>query len=840
MTGSKAVRVFSLASAVTISLLASSCGSSGGSFTNPLSLKSIAVTPSNPTIVAGTAQTFTANATYSDGSQRDVTMQASWASGTTSVATLAGAADPQSVNGVSAGSSIITATVGAISGTTLLTVTAPPPTLTGIVVTPLNPTIVAGNSQSFAATGSYSDNSHKDVTAQATWQSGTTSVATIGGAADPQPVNGIAPGTSTISATIGQISGLSVLTVIPSGSISVAVSPRNAALVAKTQTQQFDATVTGDPNNLGVTWDVDSIPGGDASVGTISVSGVYTPPSAAGTHTITATSVADTSRSATAAVAVTDLTGVLTYHDDQARDGVNSHEFALTAANVSQNTFGKRFACQVDGAIYAEPLWEPGLQVSGASHNVVFVATQHDGLYAFDADATPCQQLWHADLIDGAHGGTANETTVCWDDVGSGNGDIQPEVGVTGTPVIDPETDTLYVVSKSENGGCSTGITPTYYQRLHAIDVFTGNEKMNGPVTITASVSGSGFGSSGGAVPFNAKTEGQRPGLALLKSVVTSGSLFDVVYISWASHEDASPYHGWLIGYNAANVSQQLEVFNSTPNGGLGGIWMSGDAPAVDSSNNVYLATGNGTFDVNTGGKDLGDSVVRLATSGSLGLTDYFTPFNQANLASNDVDLGAGGVVLLPDQTTGLPHLLLAGGKQGLMYLVDRDNMGEFTVGTDNVVQEIQADNGSWTTPAFWQNNMYIAGSGDSGSCDLLKAYPFSAATDSFAAAPTSSTSYCFPFPGATPSISSSGTSNGIVWAMDVHCYTTAQSPCSGPALLFAYDATNLGTELWNSSQATGNRDQAGAAVKFATPTVANGKVYIGTRTELDVYGLLP
>ena len=629
-------------------------------------------------------------------------------------------------------------------------------------------------------------------------------------------------------------------TSIPVQPISVTVSPRAASVAATTQQQQFSATVSHDPNNKGVTWDVDSVSGGNAATGTISTAGLYSPPAAPGNHTVAATSVSDNTKTASASIAVTDLAGVFTYHNDLARDGVNASEYALTAASVGQSTFGKLFSCQVDGAIYAEPLWVPALAVNGSIHNVIFVATQHDSLYAFDADASPCQQLWHVNLIDSTHGGTANETSVCSNDVGQGFGDIQPEVGVTGTPVIDPSTSTLYLVSKSENGGCSTGLASAFHQRLHAIDLSSGSEKSNSPVTISASVAGTGDGSSGGVLQFNSQSEGQRPGLALLKGVAGSGALFDVVYISWASHEDTFPYHGWLIGYNAANVQQQLEVFNTTPNGGLGGIWMSGEPPAADSNNNLYVATGNGTFDADTAGKDLGDSVLKLTTAGSLGLGDYFTPFNQGNLNQVDGDLGSGGVVLLPDQATGLPHLMVQGGKQGLIYLLNRDSMGQFTNGADNVVQEFQADNGSWTTPVFWQNTLYIAGSGDHGSCDSLHMYSFRSSSSSFTTTPSSSSSHCFPFPGATPVVSSSGSSNGIVWAADVGCYTTAASPCSGPAVLYAYDATNLSQELWDSSQAPSHRDQAGNAVKFSVPTVANGKVYIGTRSEVDVYGLLP
>ena len=621
----------------------------------------------------------------------------------------------------------------------------------------------------------------------------------------------------------------------PPSPISVSLHPQETSVVAATQSQQFTATVSNDSQNRGVIWSVDGIAGGSASGGAISASGLYVPPASAGTHTIKATSVADSSKSASGIVAVTDLAGILTYHYNSARDGLNAQEYALTPQSVTQSKFGKLFSCPVDGAIYAEPLWMPSLTVNGSVHNVIFVATQHNSLYAFDADATPCQQLWQVNLIDTSHGGTAGEASLFWQDVGNCYGDIQPEVGVTSTPIIDPNTNTLYVVSKSEiqvtAPVCPASITSgnSFFQRLHAIDVTTGNEMPNSPATISASVPGIGDGSTSGMVHFSPQSEGQRAGLALVNNVLVSGSHYNVVLISWASHEDAYPYHGWIIGYNAANVQQQLEVFNTTPNGGLGGIWMAGDAPAIDANNNIYAATGNGTFDADTGGNDYGDSILKVGTSGGLALADYFTPNNQSFLNQYDLDLGSGGVVLLPDQTVGPPHLLVQAGKQGVIYLVNRDNLGQYQVGMDNVVQEFQADNGSWTTVAFWQNKLYVAGGAN--NCDSLKRYDFIPGSG-FSTSPSSSSSHCFPFPGATPVISSGSSNSGIVWAADVSCYGPP-NPCTGGAVLLAYDATNLANPLWSTTT-------TGGAVKFSVPTVANGKVYLGTRTELEVYGLLP
>jgi hypothetical protein len=638
---------------------------------------------------------------------------------------------------------------------------------------------------------------------------------------------------------------------------TVSISPKLSAVAATSQTQQFNATVTGNVTDLSVTWSVDTIVGGSATVGTISASGLYSPPSTGGPHTVTATSVAVATSSASASIAVTDLPGVFTYHNDLSRDGANTQEYALTASTVAPATFGKLFYCAVDGAVYTQPLWVPGLSIAGGTHNVVFVATQHDSLYAFDADASPCVTYWQVKLLDTPHDGTANETPVTWNDVGECFGDVYPEVGVTGTPVIDPATNTIYVVSASENnpassGNCS-GSTATFYHRLHALDLATGNEKFNAPVTIAAQVAGVGDGSVGGVVAFNSQLHHQRSGLAL--------SSDGIVYVAFAAHEDATPYHGWLFGYNAANLQQKPSVFNTTPNGvsgsnggADGGIWGAGGAPAVDIGNNVYVATGNGIFDQGTGMammNDYGDSVLSLsplAGTTSMQVNGWFSPDDEVNLEQGDVDLGSGAPVLLPDQASGPQHLLVQLGKDGVIYLIDRDSMGFYTSGSNQVVQYFPATCCFWGTPAFWDNNLYFAGAGD-----VLKQFSF--ASGQFNTTASSQSSQGFGFPDVSPSVSSQGASSGIVWAIDaglygyaspnaaggINCYISpVPAACTGPAVLHAYSATNLATEYWNSTQAVGNRDQAGNAVKFVPPTIANGKVYVSTRTEVDVYGLLP
>ena len=645
------------------------------------------------------------------------------------------------------------------------------------------------------------------------------------------------------------------------GNTTVAVSPQNAAVVINTQTQQFNATVTGSTNTA-VAWAVDGFAGGNTTVGTISSSGLYTPPATAGTHTITATSVAVTTASASASVAVSDLAGVFTYHNDLARDGANTQEYALTSTTVTTATFGKLFSCPVDGAVYTQPLWIPSVNIGGGTHNVIFVATQHDTAFLFDADTSPCVTYWNVNLLDTLHGGSAGENPVVWDEVGNCYGDIYPEVGVTGTPVIDPATDTIYLVAQSEvggagGGGCS-GYSGTFYHRLHALSLATGSEAFNAPVTIAASVPGIGDGSSGGTLSFNSQLHHNRSGLALSNGVV---------YVAFSAHEDATPYHGWLMGYSASDVQQQTAVFNTTPNGvgGVnggadGGIWGGGGAPAVDANGDIYVSTGNGIYDETNlpPSNDYGDSDLRLHPTSvvtpnglNLSVAGWFTPDDQLSLEQSDGDLGSGAGILLPDQTTsGLPtHLLVQVGKEGIVYLIDRDNMGQYTATNGQIVQSFPGAGGLWGTPAFWQNSLYYAGAGSP-----MTMFNFDPSTGQFNLTPSSHSSNSFNFPTATPSISSQGGSNGIVWATDaslygyasgnaaggINCYVAPPpAACTGPAILHAYSATNLATEYWNSTQAPGNRDQAGNAVKFVPPTVANGKVYVSTRTEIDVYGLL-
>jgi len=599
------------------------------------------------------------------------------------------------------------------------------------------------------------------------------------------------------------------LTIISAGSVTVSLSPKRGGL-AITQSIPLTAT-TNDP--LGVTW--------SATAGSFSAqaatTATYVAPSSAGTVTVTATSATDGTTSASATFGVTDLAGVLTYHNDLARDGVNIQEHALTTANVKTATFGKLFACTIDSPAYAQPLWVPNLNIGGGKHNVVFVATSRNTVYAFDGDANPCVKYWSVSLMN------AGEIYLNNGDVSSD--DIFSDIGIVGTPVIDAATSTLYVVSKSKTNGTSCTPDASCFQRLHALSLVDGSEKVS-PANITSAISvpGTGDGSSGGNVPFSTLRENQRPGLVLLNGVV---------YVAWASHGDNTPYHGWVIGFDKTSLSR-VATFNANPNGSDAGIWMGGGAPAADSAGNLYFLTGNGTFDANTGGSDYGDSTVKLSTSGGLSVADYFTPMDQANLSSADRDHGSGGAAILMDPSAGpVAHLLIGGGKSGVLYLLNRDSMGGFNSSSNNVVQSLVVSNNEiLATAAIWNNSLYIA-----AASTPMQQFPFNLTTGQFGSASHSS-SNSFGGKGATPSVSaSSASANGIVWALDSSAYGT---PCcaNGPAVLHAYDAANLGTELWNSTQGTGNA--AGNAVKFTVPTVANGKVYVGTRGELSVYGLLP
>ncbi len=581
---------------------------------------------------------------------------------------------------------------------------------------------------------------------------------------------------------------------------TVSILPVQAS-VTPGQSAQFQAFISG-VSSTSVTWAVDGITGGNSSIGTISTSGLYTGPTTPGPHSVTATSTANTTQSASVPLVVTNYAGTFVYHNDNGRTGQNLNETVLTSGNVNVAQFGKIFSYPVDGQIYAEPLYVENVSVAGlGTHNVVYVATENDSLYAFDADGATTTPLWQVSLIP-AGGQVLSDA-----DIG-GCSNISPQVGITSTPVIDPLTNTLFLVARSK---ITSGGVTSYYQYLHAIDITSGIERAGSPVAIQATVSSS----VNGTVVFNPQMQNQRAGLFLDNGVV---------YIAWGSHCDILPYYGWLMGYQESTL-QQVAVFNSAPNGEMAGIWQSGGPPAVDESGDIYLMIGNGTTDANVGGSDWAEALAKF-NPGNLTVADYFLPSNFKTLNASDLDLGSGGPLLIPDQPNPPTKMLVAAGKQGMVYLVDQTNLGQYNANGNQVLQVLPAGTvpTAHSMPAYWQNNIYFVGVGDYAKSYLLF-------NGLLSTTPTSQSTVAFAYPGATPVVSANGSSQGLLWVL-----TTFKQ---NPATLHVYDATNLSRELYNTGQ-NATRDQAGLAAKFAVPTVANGKVYVGTSTELDVYGLLP
>src|SRR5579871_1676983 len=508
-------------------------------------------------------------------------------------------------------------------------------------------------------------------------------------------------------------------------------------------------------------------------------------------------------------------TSLTTYHNDQARDGWNQSETVLTTTNVNSTNFGKLFSDAVDGQVYAQPLYMPNVSIGGGTHNVVYVVTENDSAYAFDAD-TAGVTYWHDSYIGGV------TMTVAQADVGS-CGQITPQIGITDTPVIDTSTGIMYFVAMTKT--VSAGVT-TFTQTLHAVNISTGAETANGPQTIKAS--GPGTGNGGTTVNFVPQAYKERCALALVNGVV---------YTSWTSHCDFNTwgnYHGWVIGYNAANITQQLSVYDTTPNTSEGSLWESGDGPSVDSAGNLYFLTSNGTSESGGGiGPDYPQCFLKLNTTGNaVTVLDYFAPMNQQTMSNADNDVGSAGQCLLPASwgTTAHPNLILGADKPGDLYVVDAatGKMGEFSATANNVPQTVAAIGGrGYTTPAIYSNGVtQFVYWGMTGS--PVKSFRF--VNGQYVTPFFSETSETFGGQGAVPSVSSNGNTNGILWALS-----------SGtPVTLRSYDATNLGTELYNSGQATGARDSAvGGVVKFAPPSVVNGKVFVPTANSLVVYGLL-
>jgi hypothetical protein len=744
-------------------------------------------------------------------------------------------------------SGALTVTVAAVlqadsmkSGSATLTINPLP--AASITISPVNATVVAGGSVQFTANV---QNGPQAVT----WEvnaipGGSESVGTITsppGSLDAlyrAPAQITSPLVVTITAILQTdplVSATTTLTIVPPP-VSLSISP-STANVASGGTLQFSASVLN--SSASVVWQVDGVPGGDAADGTIASSGAYTAtytaPNVSSARTDSVAAVLQTNPPLSSSAGVTVLpantfTGVYSWRNDNSLTGQNPQETTLTPSSVggtTGQTFGKLFRCPVDGAIFAQPLYVANVAIpSQGTHNVVYVATENDSVYAFDADNL-CHTLWQVSLID------PGASTVPASDL-PGQTDIVPEIGITGTPVIDPATATLYVVA--ETRVLQNGIY-VYRQELHALDLTNGAEKFRGPAIIQAIVNGDGDGTNSGKISFDSLslTENQRSALLLARGKI---------YVAFDSYADTDPFHGWLFAYDAGNLQAAPAVFNTTPNGSHGGIGESGAAPSSDATGNVFVATSDGKpFDPTSGG-DYPETLLKLqinSTSSAFTIADTFTPGNEANLNFTQKYFGSTGVLLLPDSAGSSlhPHLALAGSEAGSLYLLDRDHLGGFTLGgPDNVVQTLCFGASLTGTPAYWDNNntptVYVAASDDN-----LKAFPLAAGTfsspscSSGSAVPTSHSADTFPLFGASAVISSNGPAGGIIWALDTSGYAT-----SAPAVLHAYDATNLGTELY-ASPSSGS-GAAGIAVKFAVPTVANGKVYVGTQSELSVFGQLP
>jgi len=632
-----------------------------------------------------------------------------------------------------------------------------------------------------------------------------TSVTYNGPSAIPNPATVTLKGTSVSDNTKSSTATITVV----QGPLTVFVSPKRGSITT-TQTQQFTPTVYNDPNNAGVTWQVDGSTGGNSTTGTISTTGLFAPGTQPGIHTITAVSVTNASVTAAVSFAVSDIAGVFTYHNDAARTGQNVKEYALTTANVNSSTFTQLFSCPVDGQIYAQPLYMANLLVGSSTRNVVFIATEHDSVYAFDADSPSCLQLWKTSFL------ATGVTTMSWLDTSPTfpTNDVFPEIGITSTPVIDTATNTIYIEAKTKESvgtGCSTS-SPCYVHRLHALNITTGAERFGGPVVVSAP-------------NFVSLRHFNRPGLLLANGTI---------YIGFGSHGDISNWQGWVFGYDPATLGQKFVFSTSDPTSGSNGasVWDAGAGPAADASGNIYVTTGNGSYD---GRKNFSESVLKLSPSGTL--LDWFTPFNRSVLDANDVDMGSAGIVVLPDSVGSATHqhLVLATGKIAILYLLDQISLGKFNSVSNQDVQEVipvpppnttQLDGGIYGLPAYWNGNIYVTGQN-------FPLSQFTIANGAMSTTQSTVSSNTFPPRGAIPAVSASGNTNGIVWILDLNAW-----PSNGAAVLYAYDATNVANLLY-SSPASG-AGAAGAAVKFTLPTVANGKVYVGGQASFTVFGLLP
>ncbi len=652
-----------------------------------------------------------------------------------------------------------------------------------VSVSPVIATVETGAAQQFAATVS------GQTSPALTWSvdgvnGGNSGVGTITSAGLYTAPSG--SGNHTIAATYsGPGAGTASATI---SVFSLGLSP-TGAVVMPGASYQFTASIQG-ASNTSVSWSVDGISGGNTTVGTIDATGLYAAPNATGAHLISASSAAYSSTPVQSSLTVINQApgAVLTYHNDDARDGAFTDETSLTPSSVNSTQFGKLLSYQVDGQIYAQPLFVPQLSIGGTNHDVAFVTTENDSVYAFDADQQS-STLWQVSL---GVPSPRNDTE-----------GVSPMLGITSTPVIDITTGTMYVLATTTSG-------PFF---LHALDITTGAEKFGGPVAVTGSVSGTGWDSNNGTIGLENGCY-QRTGLAL-------NPVNNQIYLGFGHCN-----HGWLLAYDKTSL-QQKAIFNDTPNGAGGGLWNGGGAPAInDLSGNVFITTG---VDQNDPPSGYNDSFLRLSVS-DLSVQDFFQPDDASYLSANDADLGSGSPVLMPDNSSSTPYEIIGGGKDGKLFVVNREGMGSFSATSNNVIQTLQTgvhqlDN-IFSTPVYWNGLFYIHCEGD-----VLRQFSWSSGM--LSDQPVQQGQIVVNVHGATASLSANGTSNGILWEID-----NSNHDSGGPAILRAYDATDVSKELYDSNQA-GSRDTAGIALKFTVPTIAGGKVFVGTSNELDIYGLL-
>jgi len=673
---------------------------------------------------------------------------------------------------------------------------------TGVTAQPATFSLTPGTAQSVT------------VTASASAAAGSAMVTITG-------TSGALSHSATVAATIAAPPPDYTLTLSPASVTVVAGATGAAVSVTAAAVNSFAGTVavviTGLPAGMAANPATLSLMPGVAQSTTLSA-GLN---AVAATSTVTFTGTSGSlSHSAPLALtvqsaAMTNAPDVTTYHYDISRDGLNPKETILTQANVNSAQFGKVGFDAVDGKVDAQPLYLANVAVGGQLHNVLYVATEHGSVYAFDADSGA--QFWKTSIL-----GTGETTS---DDHGCSQ--ITPEIGITSTPVIDRKQGaggTIFTV------GMSKDASGRYHHRLHALDVTTGAEIGGSPTEIAATYPGNGDNTQNGNVVFDPSQYAERAALLLLNGNI---------YMGWTSHCDQGLYTGWVMAYSESTL-QQTQLLNVTPNGHEGSIWMSGGGMAADSNGFVYFLDANGTFDTTFDANgfpskgDYGNGMMKLSTSGKLAVADYFETFNTSAESAADIDLGSGGALLLPDQTDAnghVFHLIVGAGKGKNIYLADRDNMGKFNfanmpVDDSNIYQELRGVMAGpvYSTPAYFNGVLYYAADGDT-----LKAFPLTNAQ--LATTPSSHSTVTFPHPGPTPSISANGTQNGIVWALE--------SGLTSPGVLHAYDPSNLAHEFYNSNQAANGRDSFGNGNKFITPLVVNGKVYVGTQNGVAVFGLL-